>query len=84
MIRHPQAYEVALTIASTKVQVSDMEEAAYETLVRIGDANNWSDEKRADLYARIAETMPQGPAIYLDHLVTVVSNALWATEKIYG
>lgn len=80
--RHPLSLEIALVIVSTKLAVDDMEEAAFQTLQRIGDHHDWPDEYRAEIYGRIVENLPNGPMMPFLELQMVVSEALWDTGLV--
>lgn len=81
------AYGIALTIVSTKLNVNDMEEAAYQTLNRFfGD---WEEDRRADLYARIFEKLTarggaRAAMIPFALLVDYVDEALFENVREYG
>ncbi len=75
--RHPLSLEIALTIVSTKLNVDDLEEAAFETLQRIGDFRDWPEEFRAEVYTRIVDNLPAGPMTPFAELQAIVSEAIW-------
>lgn len=77
--RHPLCTTLSLLLAANQRDTSDFEHAIHDIIAHLTDLAGWSDEKKADLYARLAESVHKE-----DRLVTIerkVSFALWANEQ---
>lgn len=82
---HPGATSASLALALTFMillgQDKDQEEAAYEALsTRLQD---WQDERKADLYARIVEKL-HGKKADWTGIHAQVCNALNENGRIWG
>ena len=77
--RHPLCTTLTLLIAANQRKGTDLEFEIHEVIAKLTDLAEWSDEKKADLYARLAETVKQD-----DRLVEIerkVSFALWQNDQ---
>ena len=59
MTRHPLTTTITLLIMA-EPQTNKLEENVYKVLSHLIDLAKWSDERRADLYARLAERLKPG------------------------
>ena len=77
--RHPMSTTLALLIAANQRKGTDLGFEIHEVIARLVDLADWTDEKKADLYARLAESINRE-----DRFVDIerkVSFALWANEQ---
>lgn len=77
--RHPLTTTLALLLAANQRNTADFDYAIHDIIAHLTDLAAWSDEKKADLYARLAESVTKD-----DRLVDIerkVSFALWQNEQ---
>jgi hypothetical protein len=77
--RHPLCTTLALLLTANQRNTSDFDYAIHDIIAHLTDLADWSDEKKADLYARLAESVSKD-----DRLVDIerkVSVALWQNES---
>jgi len=77
--RHPLCTTLALLLAANQHNASEFDYAIHEIIAHLTDLADWSDEKKADLYARLAESVTKD-----DRLVDIerkVSFALWQNDQ---
>ena len=77
--RHPMSTTLALLIAANQRKGTDLGFEIHEVIARLVDLADWTDEKKADLYARLAESINRE-----DRFVDIerkTSFALWANEQ---
>ena len=87
---HPLALSFSICLWKEKDHVRNElsgcmdEEDVYLLLSGMADRYDWTDDKQADLYARIAEAI-QGlePTTFIG-MQSVITDALIANEEIYG
>lgn len=81
--RHPYALTLALLIVAERQQRKyadgTFENAVYEVIEHAADLADWSDTRRADLYARIAESVSATDTVI--ETERKVNDALWAAER---
>lgn len=80
--RHPLALTLSLLIVAEKQQrkySNAFEDAVYEVLERTMELSEWADEKKADLYARLAESLTAADTMIITE--DKVNKALWAAER---
>jgi hypothetical protein len=83
---HRRALTITLLIIAGKQQPaaresdSPIEYAAYDVLAHAMDLSGYSEERRADLYARIVEAVP-GEDVRVADLEKIVSRALEQNDK---
>lgn len=82
---HRHALTIALLIIAGKQQPaardadSPIEYAAYDVLAHALDLSGYSEERRADLYARIVERATED--VRVADLQQIVSDAMYANDK---
>jgi hypothetical protein len=74
-MRHPNATTVACLIAAERM--GGLEEKASTVIGAFFE--DWSDERKADLYARLAESLL--PADTIAVMTEKCSTALWANQN---
>lgn len=80
--RHPHALTLALLIASFQ-RFGDLEEKTHDVIAHATDLADYSDERKADLYARIVEKVTA--AMRVIDLEQAINSCLWANERrFYG
>lgn len=77
--RHPDATTVACLIAAER-EPDGLEERAAVVLARF--FHDWSDERKADLYALLAESLTAGDTIAT--MTVKCSAALWRNQNEFG
>ena len=77
--RHPLATTITLLIAANQRSTNDLEYEIHEVIARLTNLADWSDEKKADLYARLAEAINREDRII--DIERKVSFALWANDQ---
>lgn len=80
--RHPYALTLSLLIVAEKQQrkySNAFEDAVYEVLERALELAEWSDNKKAELYARLAGSLTAADTLTITE--GKVNKALWATEN---
>lgn len=81
--RHPYALTLTLLITAERQQRKyadgTFEDAVYEVLEHAADLAGWSEERRADLYARIAESVTPADTIIL--MEQKINTCLWKNEE---
>ena len=81
LARHPLALTLALLITAQRHQYNEWEEKIHTVIERLVDLAGWSDERRADLYARIADKVTAADrCIDMEHKI---NDCLWANEGLY-
>lgn len=75
--RHPECTTLALLIKAEALQPGGLEYPAYLVIARY--FTDWSDERKADLYARLAESLLPGDTIA--KMEVKCSAALWANQN---
>lgn len=75
--RHPECTTLALLIKAEALQPGDLEYPAYQVIERY--YTDWSDDRKADLYARLAESLLPGDTIAT--MEVKCSAALWANQN---
>ena len=84
--RHPYALTLALLIGAEQQQrkYSDgtFEHAVHEVIEHAIDLTGWSDERRADLYARLAESLTAADTNTIRE--QKINRALWAAERDFN
>lgn len=80
---HPKAQSLINHIINCACRKDKHDSQFYNPLKFWKEANNLSDEKASDLYARLEEAYPRGGflAVTSDSRMSVVSKALWANDK---
>lgn len=79
---HRLTTTITLLLVAAQKTVKDFEYRVYEIIQRLLDLSGWSDEKRADLYARLVESVGTD-----DKMLTIekkVDTALWKNEAAYA
>jgi len=82
MIYHPMALTVTLLIVAEQKHHTCFEFAIYEVLNQYMAIKGWPDEKKADLYAMMAERIPANMA--LAPMQAVVDECLRRTEEKFN
>lgn len=77
--RHPMSTSLALLIAANQRKGTDLGFEIHEVIERLVDLSDWADEKKADLYARLAESINREDR-FVD-LERKTSFALWQNEQ---
>lgn len=77
--RHPMTTTLALLIAANQRKGTDLEFEIHEVIAKLTDLAEWSDEKKADLYARLAESINKEDRII--DIERKVSFALWQNDS---
>ena len=77
--RHPLCTTITLLIAANQRSTNDLEYEIHEVIARLTDLADWSDEKKADLYARLAESINREDRII--DIERKVSFALWSNDQ---
>jgi hypothetical protein len=77
--RHPLTTTLTLLIAANQRKGTDLEFEIHEVIAKLTDLAEWSDEKKADLYARLAEAVKRDDRII--EIERKVSFALWQNEQ---
>jgi hypothetical protein len=84
--RHPYALTLALLIGAEAQQrhYSDgtFEHAVHEVIERAFDLAKWSNERKADLYARLAESLTAADTNTIRE--RKINEALWAAERDFN
>lgn len=80
--RHPMAETVVLLIIAEQRQHTCFEYAVYEVLNRYMELKAWPDDKRADLYAQLAEKYLPTGSIAVN--TQIVSDCIWRTEERFN
>lgn len=80
---HPKAQSLINHIINAACRKDRHESQFYNPLKFWREANNLSDEKTADLYARLEDAYPRGGFLEIDNnnRIAAVSKALWANDK---
>lgn len=78
---HPLATTLALLILAESFHEDELEYAAHVVLTKAVSLCDWSDERKADLYARLADTLERG--MRFADMEKFVSLALWANQNLY-
>jgi hypothetical protein len=79
---HPMALPIALLIHAEQKNHTVFEYAIYEVLNTYMEVRGWPEEKRADLYAQLAEKMP--PNLGMIQKEDVINTCLWNTERKFN
>ena len=77
--RHPLCTTLTLLIAANQRKGTDLEFEIHEVIAKLTNLAEWSDEKKADLYARLAEDVKRDDRIV--EIERKVSFALWANDQ---
>lgn len=77
--RHPLCTTLTLLIAANQRKGTDLEFEIHEVIAKLTDLAEWSDEKKADLYARLAEAVKRDDRIV--EIERKVSFALWQNDQ---
>lgn len=81
--RHPYGLTLTLLIIAEKQQRKyadgTFEDAVYEVIDHAADLAGWSDERRADLYARIAESVTAADTLIV--MENKINACLWKNEQ---
>lgn len=80
---HPKATSLVNHLINCVVRRHRNDPDFYYPLNCWKDANDLSDEKAADLYARVEEAFPLGNFLEVDRALrlSAVSKAMWANDK---
>ena len=76
---HPMALPIALLIHAEQKHHTTFEYAVYEVLNTYMALKGWPDEKRADLYAQLAEKLE--PNLGMLQKEDTINVCLWSTER---
>ena len=80
--RHPAALTLALLITAHRQKPNTWEEKIHDVIEHLVDLANWPDERRADLYARMAEKLTAADrCIDMEHKI---NKCLWENERACG
>lgn len=79
---HPMALPIVLLIIAEQRQHTTFEYAIYEVLNRYMELKNWPEEKRADLYAQMAEQVKVSNSMIVNQ--QIISNCIWRTEAKFN
>ena len=79
---HPMALPIALLIHAEQKQHTNFEYAVYEVLNTYMEIKGWPEEKRADLYAQLAEKLPANLGVIQKE--AVLNACLWQTERNFN
>lgn len=82
MIRHPMATTLALLIAAQQRWHAELEHAVYDVIAKLVDMADWSDERKADLYARLAEVLK--PSMRIIEMEVACNKALWQNQNSFA
>ena len=63
MSRHPYALNITLLIMAEERYAGSLPDAAYQVLAHSVDLAGYTEERRADLYSRIAECLAPGDSM---------------------
>lgn len=74
--RHPLATTLALLIYARRAE--GPESSTHDVLCHLADIADWSDERKADLYALIAESVTAADPFFM--VDAKVNDALWTNE----
>ncbi|CAB4241392.1 hypothetical protein UFOVP60_43 [uncultured Caudovirales phage] len=77
--RHPLCTTLTLLIAANQRKATDLEFEIHEVIAKLAYLAEWSDEKKADLYARLAETVKREDRIV--EIERKVSFAMWQNDQ---
>jgi hypothetical protein len=77
--RHPLTTTLALLIAANQRKATELEYEIHAVIAGLVDIEEWTDEKKADLYARLAESINKEDRII--DLERKVSFALWQNDQ---
>lgn len=77
--RHPLTTTITLLIAANQRSTNDLEYEIHEVIARLTNIADWPDEKKADLYARLAESVNREDRII--DIERKVSFALWSNDQ---
>ena len=77
--RHPLCTTLALLIAANQRKATELEYEIHAVIAGLIDIAEWTDEKKADLYARLAESINKEDRII--DLERKVSFALWQNDQ---
>lgn len=90
VLYHPLALSFSICLWKEKDHVRNElsgcmdEEDLYLLLSGMGDQYDWSDDKQADLYSRMAEAIQGLDPTTFSGLQSVITKALTDNEDIYG
>lgn len=77
--RHPLCTTLSLLLAASQHPAESFDYKIHDIIQHLTDTAGWSDEKKADLYARLAESVKAD-----DRLTTIerkASFALWQNDQ---
>lgn len=77
--RHPLTTTIALLLAANQRPADNFEYKIHDIIQHLTDTAGWCDEKKADLYARLAESVKADDR--LTEIEREVSFALWQNEQ---
>ena len=77
--RHPLCTTLTLLIAANQRKATELEYEIHAVIAGLVDIAGWTDEKKADLYARLAESINKEDRII--DLERKVSFALWQNDQ---
>lgn len=77
--RHSLTTTLTLLIAANQRKGTDLEFEIHEVIAKLTDLAEWADEKKADLYARLAEAVKRDDRI--SEIERKVSFALWQNDQ---
>ena len=77
--RHPLCTTLSLLIAANQRKGTGLEYEIHAVIAGLVDIAGWTGEKKADLYARLAESINKEDRII--DLERKVSSALWQNEQ---
>ena len=77
--RHPLALTIALLITAQRQRFVDFEHSIQDVLAHLIDLAGWSDERKADLYALIAEKVTAGDSCI--DMERKLDACLWKNEE---
>lgn len=79
---HPIATTLSLLIYAEHLRQEELEYAVHEVLTRAVDLMDWSDERKADLYARLAESLNKG--MPYAEMEKACSTILWDNQAEFA
>jgi hypothetical protein len=80
--RHPLAAGLALVIYAENCKDSELEYGVHEVLTRSVDMIGWSDTRKADLYAMLAERLDKGMTFHM--FESCINKTLWDNQNRFA
>lgn len=75
-MRHPLTTTLTCLLVAAQAKPEDFEYRVYQILERLIDIADWKDEKRADLYALLAESV-----LADDSMLVIEQKVIEALDK---